>query len=46
MRLLNFPRSLLDARQNVEVFDDFTNYGSAESNWTNLAADGGVTGFA
>ena len=46
MRLLNFPRNLLDARQNFEVFDDFSNYGSAEANWTNLAADGGVTAFA
>lgn len=45
-RLLNQPRTLLDARRNYEVFDDFTGYGSGETIWTNLAADAGVTAFA
>ena len=45
MRLLNSPRVLLDARNNFEIFDDFGYYNSADF-WTNLAADGGVTGFA
>ena len=45
MRLLNTPRVLLDARQNFEIFDDFGYYNSGDF-WTNLAADGGVTGFA
>ena len=46
MRLINVPRVLLFARNNFELYDDFSNYGSGESHWTNLAADGGVTGFA
>ena len=45
MRLLNYPRTLLDARNNFEIFDDFSYYNSGDL-WTNLAADGGVTGFA
>lgn len=45
-RLLPRPTALLDARLFFQIFDDFTNYGSGEENWTNLAADGGVTGFA
>lgn len=44
-RLLQWPKVLLDARLNFEVFDDFGHYNSGDF-WTNLAADGGVTGFA
>lgn len=46
MKTISFPDTFARIRYQFELFDDFANYGSAESHWTNLAADGGVTGFA
>jgi hypothetical protein len=46
VKTFSFPDHFARIRHTFELFDDFANYGSGESHWTNLAADGGVTGFA
>lgn len=46
MKTISFPDHFARIRYQTELFDDFHNYGSGESHWTNLAVDGGITAFA
>lgn len=45
MKTISFPNQFARIRHTVEFVDDFHYYNSGDF-WTNLASDGGVTGFA